>query len=294
MAALCGSTAALMDAGVPLKRPVVGVAMGLLADEERFEILTDMRAVEDFFGEMDLKVAGTEQGITALQMDVKLPYITVDIFEKGLRQAKEARLHVLGRIHDAIAEPRAQISIYAPRISVVHIDPLKIGEIIGPGGRVIRNIIATTGAAVDVDDDGSVTITGATDEAVEKAVKWIEGITHEVEVGEQYDGEVKRILPFGAFVEILPGKEGMVHVSEMSDGYVNTPEDVVQIGQKVHVRVIKIDEMNRVYLSMKSEAAVSSGGGNNSGGAPHEFRGGGRPHQGGGGFRRGGGGRDRR
>lgn len=261
MAALCGSTMALLDAGVPLKSPVAGVAMGLLADDKSYEILTDLRAVEDFFGDMDLKVGGTKNGITAIQMDIKLEKISLEIFEKGLKQAKEAREHILARMAEVLATPRPQISPFAPKISVIHIDTTKIGEVIGPGGKIIRAIIAQTGATVDVEDDGTVTITGQDDESVTKAMKWVEGITHEVAAGEVYEGEVKRMLPFGAFVEILPGKDGMVHVSEMGAGYVAKPEDVVKIGDKVKVRVIKIDDLGRVNLSMKfGEAATNEDG----------------------------------
>ncbi|MFC1711894.1 polyribonucleotide nucleotidyltransferase [Patescibacteria group bacterium] len=259
MASVCGSSLSLMDAGVPIKKPVAGIAMGLMAKTEKdktktkikdFVVLTDILGLEDHIGDMDFKVAGTKDGITALQMDVKILGITVDILSKGLVQAKEARLYILGEMKKVISVPRSSVSQYAPKVAVIKVDKEKIGEVIGPGGRTIRQIISETGVAVDVDDEGNVTISGAEKEGISKALNWIEGLTREVEAGEEFVGEVKRIQPFGAFVEVLPGKEGLVHVSEMSTEFVGNPEEVVELGQKIKVRVKEIDDMGRINLSM--------------------------------------------
>lgn len=250
MASTCGSTLALMDAGVPIKAPVAGISVGLMSGSDAFVLLTDILGIEDFAGDMDFKVAGTAQGITAIQLDIKIDGLTDEIVKGALERAKEARMKILNVIQETIAMPRTKLSVYAPKVQVVKIPTEKIGEVIGPGGRMIRQIIAVTGASVDVNDDGSVVISGTDETAVAKAVNWVEGLTHEVVVGEEYEGEVKRMLAFGAFVEILPGKEGLVHVSQMSTGFVNNPADVVALGQKVKVRVIEIDDQHRVNLSM--------------------------------------------
>lgn len=258
MASTCGSTLALMDAGVPITKPVAGISIGMMSVDEKYELLTDIIGLEDFSGDMDFKVAGTDTGITAIQLDVKIPGLTDKQVKEILARAKEARLKILEIIHKTLPESRAKLSAFAPKIEIVKIPVEKIGEIIGPGGKVIKNIIATTGAQVDVEDDGSVAISGTSDEAVQKAVDWIKGLTRELTVGEEFEGEVKRILPFGAFVEVLPGKEGMVHVSKMSTEFVKDPNDVVQIGQKVKVRVAEIDEQGRVNLSMLFGADAES------------------------------------
>jgi polyribonucleotide nucleotidyltransferase len=251
MASTCGSTLALMDAGVPIIKPVAGISIGMMSDEKSYELLTDIIGLEDFSGDMDFKVAGTDTGVTAIQLDVKIPGLTVEQIKEILQRAKDARLKILEIINKTLPGPRAKLSVYAPKIEIVKIPVEKIGEVIGPGGKTIKNIIATTGAQVDVEDDGSVAISGTTDEAVGKAVDWIKGLTREVVVGEVIEeAEVKRILPFGAFVEIAPGKEGMVHVSKMSTEYVQNPNDVVTIGQKVKVRVAEIDDAGRINLSM--------------------------------------------
>jgi len=250
MASACGSTLALMDAGVPIKEPVGGISIGLMTSEKKYVLLTDIVGVEDFAGDMDFKVAGTKHGITAIQLDIKIDGLTDDIIEETLERAKVARAFILDKMQKVIGQPRKNLSKYAPKVQVVKIPTEKIGEVIGPGGRMIRQIIASTGAAVDVEDDGSVMISGTDEESVNKAVEWVQGLTKDVQVGEEYEGEVKRILPFGAFVEILPGKEGMVHVSQMSTGYVSDPNDVVKLGQKVKVRVSEIDDQHRVNLSM--------------------------------------------
>jgi len=249
MAATCGSTLALMDAGVPIKEPVAGVSIGLMTEKSKLFLLTDIIGVEDFAGDMDFKVAGTKNGITAIQLDIKIDGLTGEIIDQALSAARKARIVILQKIVSVIPTPRKALSQYAPKVQIVKIPTEKIGEVIGPGGKMIRSIIASTGATVDVNDDGSVVISGNA-EAVGKAVTWVQGLTHEVKIGEEYEGEVKRILPFGAFVEILPGKEGMVHVSQMTTAYVNDPSDVVKLGQKVKVRVVEIDDQHRVNLSM--------------------------------------------
>ncbi len=254
MASTCGSTLALMDAGVPIKEPVAGISIGLMTDKDhgtdKYELLTDILGIEDFAGDMDFKVAGTKHGITAIQLDVKVDGLTDEMIKETFARANTARMQILEKITSVISTPRASLSQYAPKVTRVTIPVEKIGEVIGPGGRVIKQIIATTGATVDVEDDGTVMVSGVSEDAVQKAVEWVKGLTREVLAGEEFEGEVKRILPFGAFVEILPGKEGMVHVSQMSTEYVGNPEEVVQLGQKVKVRVMEIDDQKRVNLSM--------------------------------------------
>jgi len=264
MASTCGSTLSLMDAGVPITSPVSGIAMGLMSDEKgKYVVLSDIMGIEDFAGDMDFKIAGTELGITAVQLDVKLDGITEKMIEETVAQARVGRLFILEKMLTVLKEPRAAVSQFAPKIQVIHIPVDKIGEVIGPGGKIIRNIIATSGATVDVEDDGSVAISALTQEAVDKAVQMVEGLTRQVTVGEKFEGEVKRILPFGAFVEIIPGKEGMVHVSQMSTEFVDDPNKFVTIGKKVNVRVIEIDDMGRINLSMLPEGVS---------GAPREAR----------------------
>jgi polyribonucleotide nucleotidyltransferase len=250
MASTCGSTLALMDAGVPIKEPVAGISIGLMTDEDNVVLLTDIVGVEDFSGDMDFKVAGTKNGVTAIQLDIKIDGLTNEIIEGTFERAHTARMMILDKMKAIIDMPRKALSQYAPKVHVVHIPVEKIGEVIGPGGKIIRNIIASTGALVDVEDDGSVMISSPNQESVDKAVAWVEGLTKEVKVGEEYEGEVKRLMNFGAFVEITPGKEGLVHVSQMATQFVGNPADVVTIGQKVKVRVIEIDEQRRINLSM--------------------------------------------
>lgn len=252
MASTCGSTLALMDAGVPIKEPVAGISIGLMTDKksDKYVLLTDILGVEDFAGDMDFKVAGTVNGITAIQLDIKISGLTDEIIKGTLERANKARLVILEKMKAVISASRKTLSQYAPKVHRIKIPVEKIGEIIGPGGKMIRQIQTITGAVIDVKDDGSVFVTSTKDEAVAKATAWIEGLTHEVKAGEEYEGEVKRMLPFGAFVEILPGKEGLVHISQMAAGFVSRPEDVVTIGQKVKVRVAEIDDQGRVNLSM--------------------------------------------
>ncbi|KKU95848.1 MAG: Polyribonucleotide nucleotidyltransferase [Candidatus Gottesmanbacteria bacterium GW2011_GWA1_48_13] len=249
MASTCGSTLALMDAGVPIKEPVAGISIGLMTDKKKYVILTDIMGIEDFAGDMDFKVAGTKNGITAIQLDIKIDGLTQEIIRDTVARALVARMKILEVMTAMLPAPRTSLSQYAPNVQIVKIPVEKIGEVIGPGGKMIRQIIAATGADVDVNDDGSVFISGSKD-GVKKAVDWVTGLTRDVSVDEEFEGEVKRLLPFGAFVEILPGKEGMVHVSQMATGFVNSPEDVVKIGQKVKVRVMEIDDQRRVNLSM--------------------------------------------
>jgi len=257
MASVCGSTLSLMDAGVPIASPLSGIAMGLvIEDAKKYVILSDIMGLEDYMvGDMDFKVAGTEKGITAMQLDVKTLNLSLEILGKALAQAKEGRAQILKSILETLAEPRKKVSTFAPKIQVVKIPPEKIGEIIGPGGKMIRKIIAETGAQVEVEDDGSVNISGMTEESVAAAVEKVEGLTKEVVAGEIYEGEVRRIQPFGAFVEILPGKDGMVHVSDMGEGFVKNPEDVVKLGDKIKVRVKEIDNLGRINLSMNMDPA---------------------------------------
>lgn len=251
MASTCGSTLSLMDAGVPIKAPVAGIAMGLVIEsEKKHVILTDIVGLEDGNGDMDFKVAGTKEGITALQLDVKTLKLTVSILGKAMKQAKQAREEILKAMLKALPESREKVSTHAPKIKVIKIDPSKIGEIIGPGGKMIRKIIAETGAQVDVEDDGSVSLSGAKEEEVAAAIEMIEGLTKEVAAGEIYDGVVKRIQQFGAFVEVLPGKDGLVHVSDMSKDFVKDPSDIVKVGDKLKVRVKEIDNLGRINLSM--------------------------------------------
>lgn len=250
MAAVCGSTLALMDAGVPITAPVAGVAMGLITRGDQYVILSDIGYAEDANGDMDLKIAGTNQGITALQMDVKTAGVTHALLAEAIAQAGEGRLVILERMLAALPQSRQEVSKYAPKIATVKIDPASIGDIIGSGGRTIREIQAATNTVIDVEDDGTVTVTAQAQEQTTKALTWIEGLTHKVQAGETYEGVVRRILPFGAFIEILPGREGMVHISQLAPYRVEKVEDIVSIGQTVRVRVAEIDHQGRVNLSM--------------------------------------------
>ena len=251
MASTCGSSLSLMDAGVPIKGIVTGISMGVVIEsEKKFTVLTDIVGLEDGNGDMDLKVAGTSIGITALQLDVKTLALTLPILEKALEQAKNARIKILKVLEKAIPSPRDHVSKHAPKIKVVKIPKDKIGDVIGPGGRVIKGIIAETGAQIDIDDEGAVSISSATEEKLNLAIEKVEALTRDPQAGEKYEGEVKRIQPFGAFVEILPGRDGLVHISDMSEDYVNDPNDIVKIGDKVKVRVKEIDQMGRINLSM--------------------------------------------
>src|SRR3990167_6251011 len=254
MASVCGSSLALMDGGVPIKSPAAGIAMGLMFDEkgEKYKVLTDIQGPEDHHGDMDLKIAGTREGVTGMQMDVKIEGITVEIVEKVLEQAKKARLEILDVIEKTIASPRSELSPHAPRVETVKINPAKIGMLIGPGGKVINGIIEETGAEIDIEDDGTVFVTSATPEGMKKALALIQEVTYEPKEGDEFDGTVVAIKDFGAFVEITPGKDGMLHISEISRERVNKVTDVLKMGQKVHVRVKSVDEATgKVSLTMK-------------------------------------------
>ncbi|MGE5629835.1 MAG: polyribonucleotide nucleotidyltransferase [Caulobacteraceae bacterium] len=248
---VCGSTLALMDAGVPIKAPVAGVAMGLMKEQANVAILTDIQGMEDFLGDMDFKVAGTTKGITAIQMDIKIAGIDKPILEKALEQARKGRLFILDKMLAAISEPRKELSPYAPKIITTRIDPDKIRDIIGPGGKTINKIIAETGVKIDIEDDGRVFIAAVNQADGDKALKIIEGLTAEVQEGQIYLGKVARITSFGAFVEILPGKEGLVHISKLDTKRVEKVEDVVSVGDEILVKVTDIDKQGRINLSRR-------------------------------------------
>ncbi|GIN91336.1 polyribonucleotide nucleotidyltransferase [Siminovitchia terrae] len=250
-ASICASSLAMMDAGVPIKAPVAGIAMGLVKSEEHYTILTDIQGMEDHLGDMDFKVAGTADGITALQMDIKIEGLSREILEEALRQAKEGRMFILEKMNAAISEPRERLSPYAPKILTLHINPDKIRDVIGPSGKQINKIIEETNVKIDIEQDGTVFIASADEEMNEKAKKIIEDLVREVEVGQIYLGKVKRIEKFGAFVEIFPGKDGLVHISQLAEERVNKVEDVVSIGDEVLVKVVEIDNQGRVNLSRK-------------------------------------------
>src|SRR5438067_856473 len=252
MASVCGSTLALMDAGVPIKSPVAGIAMGLVTREGKFAVLTDIQGVEDALGDMDFKVAGTRDGITALQMDIKITGLTRDIMAEALEQAREARLFVLDRMLEVIPEPRTEMSTYAPRITTIQINPDKIRDIIGPGGKVIRKIVEETGVDIDVEDDGRVFISSTNQDGARRAIEWIKGLTDEVEVGRIYKGKVVRIMPFGAFVEVLPNQDGLVHISKLTDHRVDQVEEVVNLGDQIVVKAVEIDSQGRLNLSRQA------------------------------------------
>lgn len=249
-AAVCGSTMSLMDAGVPIKKPIAGIAMGLITDGKEYKVLTDIMGFEDHTGDMDFKVAGSKDGVTAMQMDIKVSGIPYDILKSALEQARVGRLHILDKMLETIPEVRSELSDHAPQIVTVKVPVERIGEIIGPGGKIIKGIIADSGADVDVNDEGSVFISAVNKESRDMAQKMVESIIKEVEVGEEYDGKVVRLVDFGAFVEILPGKDGLVHVSNMSAEYISNPKDVVSEGDEVHVRVREVDDLGRINLTM--------------------------------------------
>lgn len=251
MASTCGSTLALMDAGVPIKKPVAGVAMGLASNGAEYKILTDLQDLEDGEGGMDFKVTGTADGITAIQMDTKTHGLTLEICTATLIQAKKARVEILAKLVETIAVPRAELSQYAPQIIAIKIDPEKIGAVIGTGGKIINEIIDVCGVQIDIDDDGTVSITGVGAEGLAKAKEWVERLTKDVKAGEIYDGKIVRLMDFGAFVEVLPGKDGLVHISEFSNERVDKITDVAKIGQMIKVKVMEIDNQGRINLSVK-------------------------------------------
>jgi polyribonucleotide nucleotidyltransferase len=293
MASVCGSTLALMDAGVPIKKHVAGVAMGLILHGKKHAILSDIQGLEDALGEMDFKVAGTVDGITAIQMDIKVAGITIDIMREALTAAKKSRLFIIDKLKETITEARAELSPYAPRMIVMQIDPDKIKSVIGPGGKVINKIIADTGVKIDIENDGRVFIAGADGIGAEKAKKMVEALTKDVVVGETYMGTVTRLMNFGAFVAVLPGKEGLVHISQLAPTRIEKVEDAVKIGDEIMVKVMEIDSQGRINLSRKAVL----GGGSADDEAPRPPRGNGAFNPNGGGGERagaGGGGRRRR
>ncbi len=251
MATVCGGTLALMDAGVPIKEPVAGIAMGLIKERDRIVILSDILGLEDHLGDMDFKVTGTKNGITALQMDIKIGGITREIMEKALAQAKEGRLYILSRMFEAIERPRLQLSLYAPRVFTIQIKKDRVGDVIGPGGKVIRGIIEKTGVKIDIDDSGLVSIASSDEASAKEAIDLINKITEEVEVGKIYLGKVKKIMDFGALVEILPNVTGLVHISQLAHQRVASVSDVVSEGEEIMVKVLEVDKQGRIRLSRK-------------------------------------------
>jgi polyribonucleotide nucleotidyltransferase len=252
MASVCGSTLALMDAGVPIKKHVAGIAMGLILHGKKHAVLSDIQGLEDALGEMDFKVAGTVDGITAIQMDIKVQGITIAIMREALAQAKTGRLFIIDKLKETIAEPNKELSQYAPRMIVLTISPDKIKDVIGPGGKIINKIIADTGVKIDIENDGRVFIASPDGEGAERARKMVEALTKDVKVGETYMGTVTRLMNFGAFVAVLPGKEGLVHISQLAPGRVEKVEDVVKVGDEIMVKVVEIDSQGRMNLSRKA------------------------------------------
>ncbi len=261
MASVCAGTMSLMDAGVPISAPVAGIAMGLIINSEgKYSILTDIQGAEDHFGDMDFKVAGTQEGVTALQMDIKVKGITFEIMEEALEKAKVARLTILENLVSTIDVPRENVSKYAPKLLTINIPKDKIGAVIGSGGSVIRGMIDEFEVTIDIDDEGKVVIGGTDEDSLNAAIERIDGLTREIQQGDLFEGKVVRIMPFGAFVELLPGKDGLVHISELAEGHVDTVEDVVQIGDELKVIVKKVDDMGRIDLSTRVDHYVSGPG----------------------------------
>ncbi len=258
MATVCAGTLALLDAGVPIKAPVAGIAMGLIKEGKQTAILTDILGLEDHFGDTDFKVTGTEEGITAIQVDLKNKGISLELITQILTQAKKARLIILAKMTGVIGQAREAVSEYAPKIQVLKIDTAKIGEVIGPGGKTIRKIIQDTGATIDINDDGRVVISSSDQEGMQRAIAAVGGLTEEPEVGRIYDGTIRKVTAFGAFCEFLPKKDGLIHVSELADKFVKNAEDIVKVGQQVKVKLIGIDEQGRVKLSLKQAKSTEA------------------------------------
>ncbi|HEV2332393.1 MAG TPA: S1 RNA-binding domain-containing protein, partial [Gammaproteobacteria bacterium] len=256
MASVCGTSLSLMDAGVPIKAPVAGVAMGLIKEDKGFAVLTDILGDEDHLGDMDFKVAGTAIGVTALQMDIKIQGITKEIMQQALAQAKDGRLHILGKMNEVISKPRADMSEWAPRIVVIKIDPEKIRDVIGKGGVVVRGIQEETGTTIEIEDDGTIKIASVDKAQGEAARKRIEDITADVEVGRIYEGKVVKLMDFGAFVSILPGRDGLVHISQISEERVEKVSDKLKEGDVIKVKVLEVDKQGRIRLSMKAVNAA--------------------------------------
>jgi polyribonucleotide nucleotidyltransferase len=259
MATVCGGTLALMDAGVPIAEPVAGIAMGLIKEQDRVMILSDILGLEDHLGDMDFKVTGTENGITALQMDIKISGITTDLMKQALEQARQGRMHILGKMKDALATHRDNLAPYAPRIHTIQIKQDKIRDVIGPGGKVIRGIIADCGVKVNVEDTGIVTIASSDEASAQKAIEIVNRLTEEVEVGKIYLGTVRKIMDFGAFVEILPNMDGLVHISQLAHHRVQSVSDEVTEGEQLLVKVLEIDRQGKIRLSRKEALAESEG-----------------------------------
>jgi polyribonucleotide nucleotidyltransferase len=251
MATVCGTSLALMDAGVPLKRATAGIAMGLILEDKRYAVLSDILGDEDHLGDMDFKVAGTEEGVTALQMDIKIAGITEEIMKVALSQAKNGRMHILGEMAQALATARAELGEYAPRIETFKIPTDKIREVIGTGGKVIREIVEKTGAKINVEDDGTVKVASADAESIKAAVNWIKSIASDPELGHIYEGTVVKVMDFGAFVNFFGSKDGLVHISQLAAQRVQKTSDVVKEGDKVKVKLLGFDERGKVRLSMK-------------------------------------------
>ena len=251
MATVCGGSLALMDAGVPIKSAVAGIAMGLVKEGEQVRVLTDILGDEDHLGDMDFKVAGTANGITAIQMDNKVGGVTREVMRQALHQARDARLFVLSVMEKALQTPRTEVSMYAPRIVTIHIKPDKIREIIGPGGKVIRALVEETGCKIDIEDDGTVVIASADGAAMDKAIASIQAITAEPEVGRIYKGRVRKVVEFGAFVEIMPGTDGLLHISQLSNERVRKVEDVVHEGDEINVKVLEVGRDGKIRLSLR-------------------------------------------
>jgi polyribonucleotide nucleotidyltransferase len=252
MASVCGSTLSLMDAGVPIKSPVAGIAMGLVKEGDNYIILSDILGDEDHVGDMDFKVAGTRDGVTALQMDIKITGLTSDILSKALEQARHGRLHILDIMQQTIKEPRSDISSRAPRIITIQVNPDKVSSVIGPGGKNIKNVIAQTGVKIDVDDAGKVSIASCDKESTDKAVAMVKALVEEAEVGKIYLGKVRKIMDFGAFVEIIPGTDGLVHISQLDNNRVQNVRDILNEGDEVLVKVLEIDPQGKIRLSRKA------------------------------------------
>ncbi|MBQ4515404.1 MAG: polyribonucleotide nucleotidyltransferase, partial [Clostridia bacterium] len=251
-ASVCGSTLALMDAGVPIKAPVAGISVGLVTEGDRFITMVDIQGVEDFYGDMDFKVAGTKTGITAIQMDIKIDGLTPEIIKQAFAQTRDARYHIIDNVLlKAIEQPREQLSKYAPKIYTMNIDTDKIRDVIGSGGKVIQKIIAETGTKIDIEEDGTIYISTSDEEMAQRTIEIIKGITGEIEIGKIYKAKVVTITTFGAFVEFLPGKEGLVHISKLDNKRVEKVEDVVSVGDEIMVKVMEIDRQGRINLSRK-------------------------------------------
>jgi len=256
MASVCGGSLALFDAGVPVKSNVAGIAMGLIKENDEYIILTDIAGLEDHFGDMDFKIAGTKKGITALQLDLKISGINVKLINEVFVQAKTARLTILDKMSEVIAEPRKELSSYAPKMIILQIPQTKIGELIGPGGKNIKRIIEETGTKIDIEDSGQVFISAESSESIERARQMVEYCAAEVEIGKTYKGRATRVTPFGVFVEVMPGKEGLVHISQLAEHHVKKVEDVVKEGDEVTVKVTDIDNQGRVVLSRKAALKI--------------------------------------